>query len=86
MPGIFLYMFKSKSNFFDLNKKLAAVKRVKAPVPAIKRALFFLLCFYVNYDNLIMYLYGLLVKWLNTLPSQGNIHGFEFHTGHHTLI
>lgn len=27
--------------------------------------------------------YGLLVKWLNTLPSQGNIHGFEFHTGHH---
>ena len=26
---------------------------------------------------------GLLVKWLNTLPSQGNIHGFEFHTGHH---
>ena len=28
-------------------------------------------------------IYGLLVKWLNTLPSQGNIHGFEFHTGHH---
>ena len=26
---------------------------------------------------------GLLVKWLNTLPSQGSIHGFEFHTGHH---
>ena len=30
--------------------------------------------------------YGLLVKWLNTLPSQGNIHGFEFHTGHQLII
>ena len=22
------------------------------------------------------------MKWLNTLPSQGNIHGFEFRTGY----
>ncbi len=25
---------------------------------------------------------GPLVKWLNTLPSQGSIHGFEFRTGY----
>ena len=41
----------------------------------------------MNYDKIIMsfekdIINGLLVKWLNTLPSQGNIHGFEFHTGH----
>ncbi len=28
----------------------------------------------------------LLVKWFNTLPSQGSIHGFETHTGHHIEI
>ena len=27
--------------------------------------------------------YGQLVKWLNTLPFHGSIHGFEFRTGHH---
>mgnify|MGYP000952575331 CR=1 FL=1 len=32
------------------------------------------------------YLNGLLVKWLNTLPSQGSIHGFEFRTGYHFSI
>ena len=42
----------------------------------------------MNYDKIIMsfekdIINGLLVKWLNTLPSQGKIHGFEFHTGHH---
>ena len=26
--------------------------------------------------------FGQLVKWLNTLPFHGSIHGFEFHTGH----
>ena len=31
---------------------------------------------------LIRDIYGLLVKWLNTLPSQGSIHGFEFRTGY----
>ena len=30
--------------------------------------------------------YCLLVKWLNTLPSQCNIHGFEFRTGYHNEI
>ena len=32
------------------------------------------------------FIHGLLVKWLNTLPSQGNIHGFEFRTGYHIII
>lgn len=27
---------------------------------------------------------GPLEKWLNSYPSQGYIHGFEPHTGHHT--
>ena len=45
----------------------------------------------MNYDKIIMsfekdIINGLLVKWLNTLPSQGNIHGFEFHTGHHIKV
>ena len=26
--------------------------------------------------------FGQLVKWLNTPPFHGGIHGFEFHTGH----
>ncbi len=29
--------------------------------------------------------YGLLVKWLNTPPSQGGIHGFEFHTDYQEM-
>ena len=36
--------------------------------------------------KLMCYFYGLLVKWSNTLPSQGNIHGFKSHTGYHLLI
>ena len=28
-------------------------------------------------------LFALLVKWFNTLPSQGSIHGFEPRTGYH---
>lgn len=31
---------------------------------------------------LLAILIGLLVKWFNTPPSQGGIHGFETHTGH----
>ena len=27
-----------------------------------------------------------LVKWFNTLPSQGSIHGFETHTDHHQKL
>ena len=42
----------------------------------------FFLNYYYKYVKLLMYLYGLLVKRLNTLPSQGNIHGFEFRTGY----
>ncbi len=29
---------------------------------------------------------GSLVKWFNTPPSQGGIHGFETHTSHHIKI
>lgn len=25
-------------------------------------------------------------EMVNTLPSQGNIHGFEFHTGHQDFV
>ena len=32
------------------------------------------------------FLFGLLVKWLNTPPSQGGIHGSESRTDHHILI
>lgn len=28
-------------------------------------------------------MHGSLVKWLNTLPSQGSIHGFKSRTSHH---
>ena len=31
-------------------------------------------------------IYGLLVKWLNTLPSQGSIHGSESRTDYHLKI
>ena len=30
--------------------------------------------------------FALLVKWFNTLPSQGSIHGFEPRTGYHMFI
>ena len=30
--------------------------------------------------------FALLVKWFNTLPSQGSIHGFETRTGYHMFM
>ena len=31
-------------------------------------------------------IHGLLVKWLNTPPSQGGIHGFETRTDYHMKL
>lgn len=34
----------------------------------------------------MLYLYDPLVKWSNTPPSQGGIHGFETHTGYQMIL
>lgn len=45
------------------------------------------LCQYFLYDKILFIKkYGSLVKWFNTLPSQGSIHGSEPHTSHHNEI
>lgn len=49
----------------------------------LRHSFYFILQKEKNYVKLILlFEYDPLVKWLNTPPSQGGIHGFETHTGY----